>query len=69
MIRRGDGDGLFELFTRTRAIRRGIVAMGQETAAPDFGRRVAEETSEAPSLPPTMPAEFREILSAPAAAA
>jgi cyclohexadieny/prephenate dehydrogenase len=42
MIRRGDGDGLFELFTRTRAIRRGIIAQGQETAAPDFGRRAAE---------------------------
>jgi cyclohexadieny/prephenate dehydrogenase len=42
MIRRGDGDGLFALFTRTRAIRLGIVAEGQETAAPDFGRRVAE---------------------------
>ena len=39
MIRRGDGDGLFDLFTRTRAIRLGIVALGQETAAPDFGRR------------------------------
>ncbi|MGO9419503.1 prephenate/arogenate dehydrogenase family protein [Roseiarcus sp.] len=39
MIRRGDGDGLFDLFTRTRAIRLGIVAQGQETAAPDFGRR------------------------------
>jgi cyclohexadieny/prephenate dehydrogenase len=38
MIRRGDGEGLFELFTRTRAIRRGIVQLGQETAAPDFGR-------------------------------
>jgi cyclohexadieny/prephenate dehydrogenase len=38
MIRRGDGDGLFDLFTRTRAIRMGIVALGQETAAPDFGR-------------------------------
>jgi cyclohexadieny/prephenate dehydrogenase len=38
MIRNGDGDGLFELFTRTRAIRRGIIAAGQETAAPDFGR-------------------------------
>ncbi len=37
-IRWGDGDKLFELFTRTRAIRRGIVAAGQETAAPDFGR-------------------------------
>jgi cyclohexadieny/prephenate dehydrogenase len=44
MIRRGDGEGLFDLFTRTRAIRRGIVAQGQETAAPDFGRRVAEES-------------------------
>ena len=43
MIRRGDGDGLFDLFTRTRAIRRGIVEQGQETAAPDFGRRAQEE--------------------------
>ncbi|HEY1452995.1 MAG TPA: prephenate/arogenate dehydrogenase family protein [Roseiarcus sp.] len=42
MIRRGDGDGLFALFTRTRTIRLGIVAEGQETAAPDFGRRMAE---------------------------
>jgi len=42
MIRRGDGEGLFALFTRTRAIRRGIVELGQETAAPDFGRRGAE---------------------------
>ena len=42
MIRRGDGQGLFELFTRTRAIRRGIVDIGQETAAADFGRRVGE---------------------------
>jgi cyclohexadieny/prephenate dehydrogenase len=39
MIRWGDGDGLHELFTRTRAIRRGIIASGQETPAPDFGRR------------------------------
>jgi cyclohexadieny/prephenate dehydrogenase len=30
MIRWGDGEGLFELFTRTREIRRGIVALGQE---------------------------------------
>ena len=41
MIRWGDGDGLFELFTRTRDIRRGIIAQGQETSAPDFGRRGA----------------------------
>ena len=42
MVRYGDGDGLFDLFTRTRAIRRSIVATGQETAAPDFGRRTAK---------------------------
>ena len=42
MIRRSDGDGLIALFTRTRAIRLGIVAEGQETAAPDFGRRATE---------------------------
>jgi len=40
MIRWGDGDGLFDLFTRTRAIRRGIIEQGQETAAADFGRRL-----------------------------
>lgn len=38
-IRWGEGDKLFELFTRTRAIRRGIIALGQETAEPDFGRK------------------------------
>ncbi|GJE56464.1 MULTISPECIES: prephenate/arogenate dehydrogenase family protein [Methylobacterium] len=37
-IRWGDGDALFDLFSRTRAIRKGIVAMGQETAEADFGR-------------------------------
>ena len=39
MVRDGDGQGLFDLFTRTRAIRRGIIAQGQETEEPDFGRR------------------------------
>ncbi|MBL1258712.1 prephenate/arogenate dehydrogenase family protein [Methylocystis sp. Sn-Cys] len=39
MIRRGDGEGLFDFFTRTRAIRRSIVEQGQDTSAPDFGRR------------------------------
>jgi len=39
MIRFGDGDALFDLFTRTRAIRRGIIAAGQETAEADFGRK------------------------------
>lgn len=37
-IRQGDGDHLFDYFTRTRAIRRGIVEAGQDTDAPDFGR-------------------------------
>jgi cyclohexadieny/prephenate dehydrogenase len=42
MIRNGDAEGLFDLFTKTRAIRRGIIEQGQETAAPDFGRRAGE---------------------------
>lgn len=37
-IRTGDGDHLHDYFTRTRAIRRGIVAAGQDTDAPNFGR-------------------------------
>lgn len=42
-IRRGDGEHLFDSFTRTRAIRRGIVEQGQDTPAPDFGRSPAAE--------------------------
>ena len=41
-IRRGDGEALFAHFTRTRAIRRGIVEIGQDSAAPDFGRPHAQ---------------------------
>lgn len=37
-IRMEDGDHLHAYFTRTRAIRRGIIEAGQDTAAPDFGR-------------------------------
>ena len=37
-IRKGDGAALYEHFTRTRAIRRGIIEAGQDTQAPDFGR-------------------------------
>jgi cyclohexadieny/prephenate dehydrogenase len=37
-IRDGDGDSMFELFSRTREIRRSIVALGQDDARPDFGR-------------------------------
>ncbi len=43
MIRWGDGDGLFTLFTRTRNIRRSIIELGQETAAPDFGRHQGDD--------------------------
>jgi cyclohexadieny/prephenate dehydrogenase len=39
-IRWGDGEKLFDLFTRTRAIRRSIIEAGQEVDAPDFGRQV-----------------------------
>ncbi len=37
-IRDGDGDHLHDYFTRTRAIRQGIIEAGQDTNAPDFGR-------------------------------
>jgi len=37
-MRSGDGQALFDHFTRTRAIRKGIVEIGQDSPAPDFGR-------------------------------
>jgi cyclohexadieny/prephenate dehydrogenase len=37
-VRNGDGQFLFDFFTRTRAIRRGIISAGQDTASPNFGR-------------------------------
>ncbi|MFV0625378.1 prephenate/arogenate dehydrogenase family protein [Sphingomonas sp. ac-8] len=37
-IRWGQGDELFDRFTRTRAIRRSIVEQGQDDAREDFGR-------------------------------
>ncbi|MBB5722435.1 cyclohexadieny/prephenate dehydrogenase [Loktanella ponticola] len=37
-IRQGDGEHLHDYFTRTRAIRRGIIDAGQDTAEPNFGR-------------------------------
>jgi cyclohexadieny/prephenate dehydrogenase len=37
-IRWGEGDKLHELFTRTREIRRGVIALGQESPEPNFGR-------------------------------
>jgi cyclohexadieny/prephenate dehydrogenase len=44
-IRWGDADTLISLFTRAREIRRGIIAAGQDTAAPDFGRHPSVKTS------------------------
>ena len=42
-IRWGDGDMLFDLFTRTRSIRRSIVEAGQDTAEANFGRLPARK--------------------------
>jgi cyclohexadieny/prephenate dehydrogenase len=38
-IRFGDGETLHRLFIEARATRRGIIQAGQDTEAPDFGRR------------------------------
>ncbi|WP_170314694.1 prephenate/arogenate dehydrogenase family protein [Aquibium carbonis] len=46
-VRWGDGDKLFDLFTRTRAIRRSIIEAGQEVDAPDFGRQVVAHPEKA----------------------
>jgi cyclohexadieny/prephenate dehydrogenase len=43
-IRFGDGDVLFKQFTDARAIRRGVIQAGQDTAAPNFGRNAVAET-------------------------
>ncbi len=37
-IKASDGETMFDLFARTRAIRRGIIELGQDDARPDFGR-------------------------------
>ncbi|MBL1434785.1 MAG: prephenate/arogenate dehydrogenase family protein [Rhodobacteraceae bacterium] len=42
-IRLGDGDFLFDYFTRTRDIRRSIIDAGQDTEAADFGRTKSEK--------------------------
>jgi cyclohexadieny/prephenate dehydrogenase len=41
-IRYGEADTLHRLFTEARATRRGIIEAGQDTPAPDFGRRAAK---------------------------
>ncbi len=45
-IRWGDGKTLFDLFTRTRAVRRAIIDAGQEVNQPDFGRTGAAAAPE-----------------------
>ncbi|KAA3515774.1 MULTISPECIES: prephenate/arogenate dehydrogenase family protein [Agrobacterium] len=42
-IRWGEGDKLFELFSRTRTIRRSIVQAGQDVDTPDFGRHALDQ--------------------------
>ncbi|WP_349435651.1 prephenate/arogenate dehydrogenase family protein [Pararhizobium sp. A13] len=42
-IRWGDGEKLFDLFTRTRAIRRSIIQAGQDTEMADFGRHAMDQ--------------------------
>jgi cyclohexadieny/prephenate dehydrogenase len=37
-IRAGDGETLEALFRRTRDVRAAVIAMGQETSEPNFGR-------------------------------
>jgi len=47
-IRWGDGEKLFDLFTRTRAIRRSIIEAGQDIDVPDFGRQAVEHPDAKP---------------------
>ncbi|MCF6368781.1 prephenate/arogenate dehydrogenase family protein [Rhizobium halophilum] len=42
-IRWGEGEKLFELFTRTRAVRRSIIEAGQDVDVPDFGRHALDK--------------------------
>ncbi|HHY50861.1 MAG TPA: prephenate/arogenate dehydrogenase family protein [Alphaproteobacteria bacterium] len=51
-VRVGDGPMLEEWFTRTRAIRRSIIDVGQDTAAPDFGRPHPSVDGSTPAAPP-----------------
>jgi cyclohexadieny/prephenate dehydrogenase len=53
-IRWAEGDKLFDLFSRTREIRRGIIAAGQESAEPNFGRdHRSPESADSPGSPDT----------------
>ncbi|MEL6503641.1 MAG: prephenate/arogenate dehydrogenase family protein [Pseudomonadota bacterium] len=41
-VRNGDGQLLFDHFTKTRAVRKGIIEAGQEVDLPSFGREILE---------------------------
>ncbi|MEO1329798.1 MAG: prephenate/arogenate dehydrogenase family protein [Pseudomonadota bacterium] len=56
-IRWGEGDALFDSFARTRAIRRGILELGQDVSAPDFGRASAPSSDRKASPKPSGGAE------------
>ncbi len=58
-IRLGDGPHLHAYFTRTRAIRRGIIEAGQDTAAPDFGRAAAAAGGEGVPQAVALPGQRR----------
>ena len=45
-IRTEDGQMLFDYFSRTRTIRRGILEAGQDTEAPDFGRSLTDKNKD-----------------------
>jgi cyclohexadieny/prephenate dehydrogenase len=51
-VRMSDGAALENWFTRTRAIRRSIIDVGQDTAAPDFGRPHGAGSAPAASAEP-----------------
>ena len=42
-IRRGDGDALFELFSKTRSVRRSIIEAGEDVDIPNFGRTPVDD--------------------------
>jgi len=53
-IRRGDGEALFDHFTRTRAIRRGIVSLGQDSSHANFGRPLEKLPQDAKPAAPVV---------------
>jgi cyclohexadieny/prephenate dehydrogenase len=54
-IRFGDGDTLYKLFVEARAVRRGIIQAGQDTAAPDFGRQHGTAATDPSGTPAKKP--------------